>query len=192
MKGLIMERVIVLNRNYEFWTEVSIKKVLKWMVQNKIEIIVTHDTEEVGSVKLRMKMPLVVRLLNFIGYKPKSEIIPYSQEAVFNRDNFTCQYHHHDEDGKRYRYKCSEEDLTIDHILPVSRGGNSNFLNCVTACRNCNEKIKKNKTPIEAGLQLIRIPVIPKRDKNSFIVARFLYNPKKTTHKAFFEYMRMK
>lgn len=187
-----MERVIVLNRNYEFWTEVSIKKVLKWMVQNKIEIIVTHDTEEVGSVKLRMKMPLVVRLLNFIGYKPKSEIIPYSQEAVFNRDNFTCQYYHHDENGKRYRYKCSEEDLTIDHILPVSRGGNSNFLNCVTACRICNEKIKKNKTPIEAGLELIRIPVIPKRDKNSFIVARFLYNPKRLTHRAFFEYMGMK
>jgi 5-methylcytosine-specific restriction endonuclease McrA len=174
--------VIVLNRNYEFWTEAPIKKVLKWFCQDKIEIVVTHETEEVGSVTFRIKMPLVVRLLNFVGYKPKSEIIPFSQEAIFNRDNNVCQYYHKDEMGKKFRYKCNFEDRTVDHVIPVSQGGKSEFRNCVCACRTCNEILKKNKTPREAGMELIRIPVIPKRDKHSYVQATFTFNPKNLAH----------
>jgi 5-methylcytosine-specific restriction endonuclease McrA len=179
--------VVVLNRNYEYWTEVSLKKVLKWLVQEKIEIIVTHETEEIGSVTFKIKMPLVVRLLKFVGFKPKSTTIPFSQEAVFNRDNNVCQFYHRDENGRKFRYKCNAEDRTIDHVVPLSQGGANSFLNTVCACRHCNEVLKKNKTPREAGLELIRIPVVPRRDKNSFVIANFTYNPKKLAHKKYME-----
>jgi len=180
--------VVVLNRNYEYWTEVSLKKVLKWMVSGKIEIVVTHETEEIGSVSFKIKMPLVVRLLKFVGFKPKSEAIPFSNEAVFARDNNVCQFWHFDGKGKKFKYTCNSEDRTIDHLTPLSRGGrNNDWLNEVTACRHCNEVIKKNHTPKEAGLELIRAPFIPKRDKNSFVVARFTYNPRKLAHKKYLE-----
>jgi len=183
--------VVVLNRNYEYWTEVSIKKVLKWVCQEKVEIIVMHETEEIGSVTFKIKMPLVVRLLKFVGFKPKSVTIPFSQEAVFSRDNFICQYYHYDDTGRKIRHRCVPEELTIDHVVPLSQGGKNDFLNCVTSCRYCNEVLKKNKTPREAGMELIRIPVVPRRDKNSFVIAKFNYNPKKLSHKVFFKYMGM-
>jgi 5-methylcytosine-specific restriction endonuclease McrA len=179
--------VVVLNRNYEYWTEVSLKKVLKWIVQDKIEIIVTHETEEIGSLTFKIKMPLVVRLMKFVGFKPKSVTIPFSQEAVFQRDNNVCQFYHRDENGKKFRYTCTADDRTIDHVVPLSKGGTNSFLNTVCACRHCNEVLKKNKTPREAGMELIRIPVVPRRDKNSFVIAHFTYNPKKLAHKKYME-----
>ena len=183
-----MTSVVVLNRNYEFWTEASINKVLKWLVQDKIEIVVSHETEEIGSVEFRVKMPLVVRLLKFVGYKPKTEAISYSKEAVYQRDNSFCQYWHFDKKGNRFKYQCNVDDRTLDHVLPTSRDGKTNdFLNAVTACRNCNEVLKKNLTPEEAGLELIRKPFIPRRDKDSFVIMRFAFNPSKLSHKKYRE-----
>lgn len=190
-----MQSVVVLNRNFEFWTEVPVRKVLKWLVQNKIEIIVEHDTEEIGGVTFKIKMPLVVRLLKFVGFKPKSEKIPFSQDAVFYRDDNVCQYWHDyvlDSNGqpvpaKRHKHKCNFDDRTVDHIVPVSRSGENSFLNTVCACRYCNEILKKNLTPQEAGLELIRKPFVPVRDRDSYVIAKFTFNPGKLAHKRYVE-----
>lgn len=182
-----MSTVIVLNKSYQFWTEVPIKKVLKWYVLNKIEIIAQHDSEEVGSFELKIKMPLIVRLLNFIGYKPKRETVPYSPEATYARDDNYCQYWHYDEKGKKYKQKLSEDERTIDHVVPISRGGKTHFENCVTACRHHNIKVKKNKTPEEAGLTLIRKPFVPRRNKNEYVVMKFSFNKAKTSHITYIE-----
>lgn len=182
-----MQNVIVLNRNYEYWTEVSLNKVLKWMSKDKIEIVVSHDEKEVGSVELRIKMPIIVRLIKFIGYKPRTEVVKYSQEAVFQRDDNFCMYWHFDGKGKKFKYKCTTEDRTIDHVTPLSRNGKSGFENEVCACRNCNEVIKRNKTPDEAGLELIRKPFVPRRDKHSMVVMRFSFNPSNPAHRLYKE-----
>ena len=182
-----MQSVIVLNRNYEYWTEVGIQKVVKWLIKKKIEVVVSDD-KEIGSFEIRFKMPLVVRLLEFVGYKPRSEEIQYSDDAVFNRDKNECQYWHHDPvTGKRFIQKLNTETRTLDHILPVSRGGKNSFLNCVAACRECNERIKKNHTPEECGLELIRKPVVPKRNRHDYVVMRFAFNPRKLAHKVYVE-----
>jgi 5-methylcytosine-specific restriction endonuclease McrA len=185
-----MSSVIVLNRNYQFWTEVSLKKALKWFVANKIEVVVSHETESVGSIALKIKMPLVVRLLNFVGFKPKKEKIPFSANAVYERDNNFCQYWHYNDEGKRFKHKCTVQDRSIDHILPESRGGKNGFLNCICACKHCNERKKKNKTPKEAGLELIRKPFIPKRDIHSFVIMRFILNEKKYSHKVYSAWLK--
>jgi len=102
--------VLVLNRNYEVFREATIEKVLKWFCAGKIEIIVADEKEEVGSVSIKIKMPLVVRLLEFIGWKPNYERTSFSVRAVYERDQNICQYWHHDEFGKRFKYRCSEKE----------------------------------------------------------------------------------
>jgi len=181
-----MSTVIVLNKNYQFWTEASIHKVLKWYALNKIEIVLSHESEEIGSVEFKIKMPLVVRLLTFIGYKPKKESIPYSAEAVYRRDDNICQYWHRDEKGRRVKHRCSDEDRSIDHVLPISRGGRRNtFENSVCACKMCNITIKRNRTPEEAGLELIRKPFVPKRNRDEFVTVKFCFNRSKLSHVAY-------
>jgi len=183
-----MSSVIVLNKNFQFWTEASLHKVLKWYSLNKIEIILSHESEEIGSIELRIKMPLVVRLLNFVGYKPKREEIPYSTEAVFRRDDNNCQYWHRDENGRRFKYHCNPEDRSLDHVLPISRGGRTNtFENSVCACKHCNITVKRNRTPEEAGLELIRKPFVPKRNRDEFVIMKFCFNRNKISHLAYFQ-----
>ena len=179
--------VIVLNANYQFWSEVSIKKAIKWMILNKIEIVESHESEEIRAVELRVKMPLVVRLLNLVKYRPKHLRVPFSTTAVYNRDNNVCQYWHYDDRGRKYKYRCSEQDRTIDHIVPLSRGGKNDFENCVCCCRSCNELIKKNRLPSEVGLELMRKPFAPLRSDDYITVMRFTYNERKLSHKVYYE-----
>lgn len=81
--------------------------------------------------------------------KTKRIKVQLSRKNVFGRDRFTCQY-------------CgSNNNLTIDHVLPVSRGGKWSWENLVTACNECNSK-KGHKTLEEAEMKLIRTPKAPK------------------------------
>lgn len=66
---------------------------------------------------------------------------------IWKRDNFVCQY-------------CGvQENLSIDHILPESQGGEMIDTNLVTACKSCNS-MKSNRTPEEAGMKLMNDPRI--------------------------------
>ncbi len=81
------------------------------------------------------------------------QVPPLSNRELFRRDRHICAY-------------CSGEfnflKLTRDHIEPVSRGGGDTWMNVVTACRHCNG-IKRNRTPEEAGVQLVYAPYIPNK-----------------------------
>jgi len=182
-----MESVIVLNRDYQFWDEVDFKRAITWFFQDKIQIIKYHPTREIRSVSIKIKMPLIVRLLTFVGFRPKREIIPFSSEAVYYRDKNICQYWHYDNMGNKFQYTCTSEDRTVDHILPLSKGGKNDFENCVCACKNCNEVIKKNRLPEEVGLKLIRKPVIPKRDIHSFVMKIPVFKRKQLAYQIYFK-----
>jgi hypothetical protein len=186
--------VVVLTRDCDYWTDASIHKVLKWYSLGKIEIMLSDKSQEIGSVEFRIKMPLIVRLLEFIGFKPKKEAIPYSADAVYKRDDNICQYWHKDERGRKFKYRCNSENRSIDHVLPVSRGGSRNtFENSVCSCKECNINIKKNRLPEEVGLELIRKPFVPKRNRNEYVRMKFSYNKKKRAHLAYLqEFLGMK
>ena len=182
-----MDSVIVLTRNYQFHAEVGIEKVLKWHSAKKIEIIVADETREIGSVSMRIPLPFVVRLLEFVGYKPKQEAIKWSPDAVYDRDQNICQFWHFDANGRRYKHQCSGDDRTIDHLLPKVRGGQNTFVNTVCSCTWHNVQVKKSRTPAEAGLELIRKPYEPKRDRTAFVTVRFAFNRNKPAHKIYYE-----
>jgi hypothetical protein len=82
-----------------------------------------------------------------------NQIPPLNNRELFRRDRHLCAY-------------CGGEfgflRLTRDHIRPVSRGGRDTWMNVVTACRHCNG-LKRNRTPEEAGVQLVYAPYVPNK-----------------------------
>jgi len=100
----------------------------------------------VHSRHLTISAPHVIVLL---AYDKVPTVSTFSKRNVFKRDKHTCQYC-----GKQTRA------LTIDHVTPRSRGGQSNWLNVVAACEDCNKR-KADKSPEEAGMRLMCKPYKP-------------------------------
>ncbi len=86
----------------------------------------------------------------------------FSKAKLLRRDRFTCAYC-----AQQFR----EQDLTCEHILPVSRGGLWKFENLVCACRECNHK-KGARTPEEAGMPLVYLPYVPSRWEDFLLEGR--------------------
>jgi len=188
-----MSSVVVLTSHWVYWGERPLKDAIKLIVKGKVEIVKADESREIragisrNGVTFKIPAPLVVRLLNFIGYKIRNPKISYSDEAVYARDGNICQYWHHDSNGKPFKHRCTVSDRTIDHILPVSRGGNTSFENCACSCKNCNTVVKKNRTPIEAGLKLIRRPFVPVYKRGDMAILTFTFDPQNKAHQAYFE-----
>lgn len=101
------------------------------------------------SEKLLLAPLEVIVLTCYDGVGDRS--VTFSRLNLYRRDSNTCQY---------CRRRPGTSELTIDHILPRSRGGSLSWENCVLACTTCNKK-KANRTPSEAGMQLLRPAVKP-------------------------------
>jgi 5-methylcytosine-specific restriction endonuclease McrA len=93
--------------------------------------------------------PEVVVLKKY-GERPTRRVV-FNKPNLARRDQFQCQY-------------CGvvlvRQEVTIEHVLPRSRGGETGWLNCVAACEDCNGR-KSNLTPKEAGMPLKRQPAVP-------------------------------
>jgi len=188
-----MTNVVVLTKNWTYWGERSLEDAIRLYFRGKIEIVKADESREIRAgisrdgVVFKMPAPLVIRLLNFVGYKIKSSVVSFSKEAVYARDGHICQYYHVDDNGKKHKHLCSETEITLDHIIPTSRGGLNSFMNTVTCCKWHNVQIKRGKTPKEAGLELIREPFVPKRNKGDMVILSFSFNPNNKAHRAFQE-----
>jgi len=86
----------------------------------------------------------------------------YAKSKVLRRDRHTCAY---------CGELASELELTIDHIVPESRGGALSWMNTVAACRACNS-IKANRTPEQAGMPLLFLPYVPNRHEDFLLKGR--------------------
>ena len=192
-----MTNVVVLTTNWMYWGERPLEDAIKLYFRGKIEIVKADEGREIragisrAGVVFKMPAPLVVRLLNFIGYKIKKEKIQFSEEAIFARDNNICQYWHFDERGRAFKYKCTSDERTVDHIVPKSKGGENSFTNCACACRYHNVMVKRNHLPDEAGLKLIRKPEVPRSRKGDMAIMTFTFNPGNKAHQAFYEAVGM-
>lgn len=132
-------QILVLNSTYQPINITSLSRGFKLVFKGKAEILEhIHDNPLITSLR-EYKRPTVIRLYN---YAP----VPYrkvhlSRVNVFKRDGYKCGY-------------CfSTKNLTIDHIMPRSRGGKNTWENLVTCCGSCNLK-KSDKTPEEIGMPL--------------------------------------
>lgn len=138
---------VILNGDYTYLNTVGWQKAMKLICKGKVTVLKYADVVVKTAEDVIMKVPAVMKLIKIIRtiYRTK---VPFSKKNVMIRDGFTCQY-----------CKATRE-LTIDHVIPISRGGKSEFENCVTACRKCNGR-KGNKLPSEAQLYLKKRPIAP-------------------------------
>lgn len=140
-----MSVVLVLNSDYSPLNVTSLQRGFVLVDKGKAEVIKKGEEDIVTSIGNFVR-PLVIRLLNYIKFRPKT--IKVNRRRIFKRDDYTCQY-------------CgSKKNLTIDHVVPRSRGGKNTWKNMVTCCFRCNSN-KGNLTPEEAGMKLKVKPYEP-------------------------------
>jgi 5-methylcytosine-specific restriction endonuclease McrA len=134
-----MSKVLVLNATYEPISFVSLKRAVVLLLKEKAEVIEASVERQLRAERASFPYPLVIRLVTYVPV-PRFFNLPLSRRSLLSRDNYTCQY-------------CGVVDnqLTIDHVLPKSRGGKTEWTNVVAACVNCNRK-KGNKLPAEAKM----------------------------------------
>lgn len=131
--------VLVLNASYEAINICNVKRAVKMVLKGAAHAEEKSD-ELIHSPSMSMNIPLVIRLIEYVYIPHKS--VKFSRKNVFTRDRYTCQYCH-----KRF----PAAELTLDHVVPVSRGGKTRWNNIVTACKKCNRK-KGGRTPGEANM----------------------------------------
>jgi 5-methylcytosine-specific restriction endonuclease McrA len=145
-----MEQTLLLNATYEPLKVVPWQKAITLWCQGKVEIIAEHD-REIRAVKFSLKLPSVIRLLRYVRIKKRFDYVPFSRANIYARDGYACQY-------------CADtfptQELTFDHVVPVSQGGRKDWENIVTCCVTCNRR-KGGRTPEEARMRLVRAPRRP-------------------------------
>lgn len=104
----------------------------------------------IRSVSLSLRVPEVIVLTRYNGLPNPGAV--FTRRNLFRRDHNTCQYC-----GR----KPGTSELSIDHVMPRSRGGKSSWENCVLACMTCNRR-KANRTPEEARMNLLGEPRKPR------------------------------
>jgi 5-methylcytosine-specific restriction endonuclease McrA len=142
--------VLVLNATYEPLSIVSVKRAIILLLKEKAELIEAAEAR-LRSENFNFPRPLVIRLVYFVKI-PHRISLPVTRRGVLARDHYTCQY---------CGVTPSRKDLTIDHVVPRSRGGKTTWENVVAACTKCNGR-KGSRTPTEANMTLFSLPRRPR------------------------------
>jgi 5-methylcytosine-specific restriction endonuclease McrA len=139
-----MGQVLVLNASYEPLNITTWRRAVVMVLKGKAEGL-EHDPARM--IRQDTLLPTVIRLRHFVRvpYKP----LPLTRRNLFHRDGHRCQY-----------CGASAEQLSVDHVVPRSRGGLDTWENVTTACLPCNVR-KGNRTPREAAMPLVRPPHRP-------------------------------
>lgn len=141
--------VLLINANWMPLATVSVRRALCLVLTGRAEAVISDEACQWRSVSLSVPEPKVVRLLKMV--RVPHRLVPLTKGNVMQRDDHTCQYC-----GQRL----PRRELTIDHVVPRARGGETRWDNVVTACRRCNGR-KGDRLPCEAGMTLLQEPQQP-------------------------------
>jgi len=140
-----MNHVLVLNYDYTPLNVTSVHRGFVLVDKGKAEILKSHDNPIVAGYKTYVR-PVIIRLLRYIRHFTRQ--LRANRNRIYKRDNHTCVY-------------CgSTRQLTLDHVIPKSKGGKNDWNNLVTSCQKCNLK-KSNKTLDEAKMKMKHKPFAP-------------------------------
>lgn len=137
--------VLVLNASYEPVNICAVRRALV-LVLKGVASAEEHAQMQIHSARQAVRVPSVIRLLEYrrIPHQTRS----LSRKNILMRDRYTCQYCHR---------TLPSSELTLDHVIPRSRSGETAWENLVACCHACNNR-KGNRTPEEAGMRLARAP----------------------------------
>jgi 5-methylcytosine-specific restriction endonuclease McrA len=138
--------VLVLNASYEAVNVVAARRAVV-LVCKGAAVVQETGAEFVRTPGLRLPLPSVIRLLAYRYVPRRSGSV--SRKSIIERDGYRCQY---------CRARLPASKLTLDHVMPKSRGGRASWENLVACCYLCNNR-KGNRTPTEAGMALMKKPL---------------------------------
>ena len=139
-------KVLVLNQDYSALSICSVPKAFLLVYLDKAELVAESEHFTLRTVSAEFPMPSVIRLRRYISLPYKGVML--TRQNIFKRDGNRCLY-------------CDKtEDLTLDHVVPKSRGGKTTWDNLATACKRCNSR-KGDFTPDEANLKMRQKPFKP-------------------------------
>jgi len=164
---MVEGQVLVLNRSWVVVNVASVRRAMGLLYQDLARAVHPEDyslydfddwcdlsklqksPRMIATPTRVIRVPEVILLKAFNGFFHRE--IRFSRRNIFERDKHTCQY---------CSKKLSKAELTIDHVIPQSKGGQDTWENLALACVRCNVK-KANRTPAQANMPLIRKPVKP-------------------------------
>jgi 5-methylcytosine-specific restriction endonuclease McrA len=135
--------VLQLNSSYEAIRIVSAKRALTLITKGKALVELPTDIQVYPGIFL----PSVIRLRTYKRIPIRLQIV--TRKNILLRDGNVCQYC-----GEKFK----SDELTLDHVIPKSRGGQKSWANLVSCCAPCNRK-KDDRTPQEAGMPLLHRPL---------------------------------
>ncbi len=143
---MVNGNVLILNQDYQPISICNVRKSLLLIFLDKAELLHDYPDRRIRTVRQEFQFPSVIRLRRYARIPFKNIVL--SRKNILKRDRNRCQY-------------CGvTSDLTIDHVIPRSRGGGDTWENLVAACNTCNHK-KGNRTPKEAEMPLKSKPFRP-------------------------------
>jgi hypothetical protein len=169
-RNVLQDDVLVLNKNWAWIGMTTVEEAMTKLMGGVEGIrayaidadFQMHDFDSwleqpvgdrhIVTAKRLVAVPEVVLMCNYGDVPTKPD--RWSRIKIMKRDRFTCQF---------CGAQPGSSELTIDHVMPQSRGGKSTWENTVAACETCNAK-KGNRTPSEAGMKLRKRPAPPDRD----------------------------
>ncbi len=163
---VLQRPTLVLNRNWQPVNVASVARALVLLFNETARVVdpadyqtytwadwsrlhPRHGERFVQAVRFRLRVPEVITLTGY-DRLPRAAVT-FSRRNIFKRDRFTCQY---------CGAQPGSEELTLDHVVPRSQGGESRWENCVLACLACNKR-KADRTPQQAAMRLRKQPLRP-------------------------------
>jgi 5-methylcytosine-specific restriction endonuclease McrA len=147
-RGTSSGRVLVLNASYEPINVCTVRRAAVLLLKNRAEVL-EHGDWSLHSESLTLPRPVVIRLITYVRIPRDAHRRKITRRAVFARDRWTCQYCGHERGS-----------LTVDHVVPRSKGGASSWDNIVACCPPCNRR-KGDRLPKQANMTLVRAPRAP-------------------------------
>lgn len=149
-------RVLLLNATFEPLAVIAAKRAIVLMLTGKAECVAeVAEGSAFHSERLTLPAPSVMRLSRYVRV-PYRHSLPMTRSGVLRRDGRRCAY-------------CGRKADTIDHVVPRSRGGSHDWVNCVAACRTCNSR-KADRLLSELGWSLSVAPRAPRRATGGLVV----------------------
>jgi 5-methylcytosine-specific restriction endonuclease McrA len=154
----LVSSVLLLNASYEPLDIISMRRAVSLMLRGRV-VAACNEAIEMHSASDTMKIPTVIRLRYYVNVPRRG--VTWSRKAVLRRDKYTCAYCGVQIGQRRKGRQLHKNDFTIDHVLPVSRGGRNSWGNTVCACATCNQR-KADRRPHEANMKLLWEPKTPR------------------------------
>ena len=162
---MLSQSVLVLNRSWLAIHVCDVKRALTLLALDLARVVTeeyeTHDFQSwrelsqyarentLNTPRFKLLIPEVIVLTRYNSVPPRR--VKFSRRNIFERDRYTCQYC----DRSPVR-----SELSVDHVVPKSRGGSTTWTNVVLACTECNAR-KRDRLPADAGMHLQRPPREP-------------------------------